>query len=239
MPIASTPDHVAIAVPDYDLADERWRDQLGGRWVRWFHNHGIFRGRQLRFANGGKLEILQPSEVPNPQRDFLRPFLERFGAQVHHLTLRVDDLAAAIDELRDSDLDVVDVDDRHPVWKEGFLRPSQIGGLVVQIAQTTMSDADWAASHDFEPEPPVPGGPGLLGPLLRHHDLEDAAEVWQLLGAAVSRDADGSLRCRWGDSPLSVRVEHGPQDGPVGLRMTGTHDLDRDDKLGAAVIGAA
>ena len=239
MSIASTPDHVAIAVPDFDVADTRWREQLGGRWVRWFHNRGIFRGRQLRFANGGKLEILQPSEIANPQRDFLRPFLDRFGAQIHHLTLKVDDLPAAVDELRDADLDVVDVDDRHPVWKEGFLRPSQVGGLVVQLAETTMTDADWAAAHDFTPERPPADGAGLVGPLLRHPDLADAAELWELLGAQVTPDDDGALLCRWGQAPLTVRIEVGTPAGPVGLRMTGAPDLDRDDKLGAAVISVA
>jgi hypothetical protein len=33
MAITSTPDHVAIAVPDIEAAAARWRDELGGGWV--------------------------------------------------------------------------------------------------------------------------------------------------------------------------------------------------------------
>ena len=142
MPIPSVPDHVAVAVPSIDDSLSRWRDALGGV-VQWrFHNPAVFRGATLQFAGGAMLELLEPSEGDDRVRPtggpdgFLTSFLDRFGAQVHHVTLKVPDLHEAIAEVRRHGLDAVDVDDTDPGWREAFLRPSQVGGMIVQIAST-------------------------------------------------------------------------------------------------------
>jgi catechol 2,3-dioxygenase-like lactoylglutathione lyase family enzyme len=59
-------DHVAIAVGDPDAAETRWVEELGGGLVG-FEDDGIFATRQLRFAGGGKLELLFPSPVRTAQ----------------------------------------------------------------------------------------------------------------------------------------------------------------------------
>lgn len=236
MPIDARPDHVAAALPDYRPSLVRWRDTLGGAQVSRFHNAPIFRGMQLRFANHGKLELLQPSEQDPSPDNFLRRFLARFGTSVHHLTLKVPDLPAAIDILRDEGLDVIDVDLSGEHWKEGFLRPSQVGGLVVQVAwASSLTDEEWAERSGFELEPVRPDAAALHGPLLRHPDLDAAADVWASLGADVQRDDEGLLAA-WEGAPLTVRVVRGDVAGPVGLRFGGTDPLPADDRLGPAVL---
>lgn len=226
-------DHVAIAVPDPDVAQKRWRDQLGGGIVS-FGDDGTFFSRQLRFAGGGKLELLSPS----PDSDgsgFVERFLARFGTAIHHVTLKVPDLRAAIATVEDAGLDVVDVQDSHNHWREGFLRPSQVGGLIVQIAWSADSDEAWARRIGHTPEDPAPDAAILHGPRLLHPDLDRAAELWSLLGAAVDR-TDGALRCSWPDSPLDVLVEEGTPAGPAELRMEGAQPLPPDPDLGPAVL---
>ncbi|MBW3657237.1 MAG: VOC family protein [Actinobacteria bacterium] len=237
MPIDAVPDHVAVAVPDFDVADARWRDELGGRWVAWYHARGLFRSRQLRFRGGGKLELLMPSEADPSPDTFVRRYLDRFGAQVHHLTLKVPDLPAAIGVLEAEGLDVVDVDLSGDTWKESFLRPSQVGGLIVQVAWSGQTDAQWAAAHDFRPEEPPSDGAVLRGPLLEHPDLDHAAWLWTLLGAQVEPDG-GELVAHWDGAPLEVRVRQAPTAGPVGLRFDGVRPLPRDAELGAAVVAS-
>lgn len=235
MPLDAVPDHVAVAVPDFDVADRRWRDELGGRWVAWYHAPGAFRSRQSRFRGGAKLELLMPSDVDPSPRNFVRRYLDRFGAQVHHLTLKVPDLHEAIAVLEEAGLDVVDVDDSGENWKEAFLRPSQVGGLIVQVAWSGQSDAQWAAAKGYEPEEPPVDGAILRGPLLEHPDPEHAAWLWTVLGATVEEDGD-SLMAHWDGAPLEVRIRSGPIAGPVGLLFEGAEARSRDPELGAAVV---
>ena len=98
---------------------------------------------QLRYADGGRVEILQPWQPQdNP---FLRRFLDRHGPGPHHLTFKVPDLASAIDHARHAGFVPVGVDLSGPDWKEAFLHPRQATGIVVQLAQ---------ASYAWESPPP-------------------------------------------------------------------------------------
>ena len=233
--IAAVLDHVAVAVPDWRVAEQRWRDELGGGRSSVGEN-AVFASRQLQFAGGGKLELLMP--VGDNDQNFVRRFLDRFGSTIHHVTFKVPDLHAALRVINAAGLDAVDVNDTVEYWQEAFLRPSQVGGLVVQIAATTFDDDDWAAYTGFTREAASPGAAALLGPLLRHPDLDAAGDIWTTLGATVARDGD-HLTCAWPDSPLNVCVERGDPAGPVALRMRGAGRLEAQDGVGPAVIDDA
>ncbi len=232
MPLDARPDHIAIAVPDPDRTSSRWEGQLGGGLLTTWDN-GTFKGRQYRYANGAKLEIIGPSPEDEGPDNFLRRFLTRFGARIHHVTLKVPDIDDAIRTVRDADLDVVDVNTQREHWKEAFLRPSQVGGLVVQIAWAAHTDEEWARRGDRDPDPPAEDAASLLGARLRHPDLDRAAELWTLLGAHVDR-GDEQLVVWWDGSPLTLVVEEGAAE-PVALRFAGSEAQDADPALGPAV----
>ncbi|CAN5877808.1 hypothetical protein BH23ACT10_BH23ACT10_28550 [soil metagenome] len=211
-------DHVAVAVHDVDRALAYWGDTVGGGLVT-HETNASFHSAQVRYDGGGKLEVL--AAPPDADGDsFVTRFLERFGAVIHHVTVKVPDLGAALDTVRAGGYDVVDVQTTAPHWREGFLRPSQVGGLLVQVAWTPDDDDAWARRHGVDPQLPAPSAPRLLGPALTHPDLATARALWSLLGAAVD-DADDRLVCRWPDSPLNVTVERGDPPGPVALRFDG------------------
>lgn len=235
MPITSTPDHVAIAVPSIEQAAPRWRDQLGGAWLSppFSMDAAGFATRQMHYPGGAKLELLEPVGADS----FGARFLERFGAQVHHVTIKVPDLLAAVDVLRGEGFDPVDIFAEGDIWHEAFLRPSQIGGLIVQVAWQGRTDAEWAAMLDVPPEPIREDGATLLGPTLVHPDLDVAARIWQALGATVDRHPD-HLDVSWSDAALTVRIERGEHAGPRGVRFVGAPELPRDPQLGAAVLPA-
>jgi catechol 2,3-dioxygenase-like lactoylglutathione lyase family enzyme len=214
MRIEAVPDHVAVAVDDPGAVQDLWRDRLGGGHVRRF-DFDSFVGLQLRYANEVRLELVGPPPDA-PEDNFLRRFLARFGAQLHHVTLLVPDLVSALATVEAADLEAVDVALGSDQWKEAFLRPSQIGGLVVQVAQASWTDDGRGR--------PAPGAAALLGPRLRHPRLADVRRIWTLLGADVGETADGLL-CAWQGSPLTVLVEEGEPAGPVALRMTGTESV--------------
>lgn len=231
------PDHVAVAVPDFEVADQRWRDELGGRWVSWYHNKDAgFRSRQLRYRGGAKLELIQPSEVDPSPDNFLRAFLARHGSAIHHVTLKVPSLRRAIEASQARGLDVVMIDERDPTWMEAFLRPSQVGGLVVQFAQSTQSDEDWAARHGWVPPDPPKDGGRLVGPRLTHPDLSRAADLWAFFEAEVT-ETDNGLAVRWAGQPLTIQIvpDEGPP-RPLGLVFENVESLDPHPDLGCSVL---
>lgn len=241
LPIRSVPDHVAVAVPDIDASLARWRDALGGVEQWRFHNPTLFRGAAVQFDGGAYLELLMPSDAAERVRSiggpsgFLERFIERHGPTVHHVTLKVPDLHEAVATLGDEGLEAVDVDDSNAHWQEAFLRPSQVGGLVVQVAATDRSATDEAAAEGYEHAGPPASGARLLGPQLRHDDLDRARAVWTTLGGTVTEHEDGLL-VSWPDQPLTVAIAPGSPSGPLGLRFTGTSPRPSDDALGAAVL---
>jgi catechol 2,3-dioxygenase-like lactoylglutathione lyase family enzyme len=225
-------DHIAVAVGDWAMAETRWRDQLGGRTVGWARTPSFWT-KQLRFADGGKLELLMPP--PDVPDSFAGRFLRRFGSAVHHVTLKVPDVLEAADLLRDAGFDVVDVNVRSEHWQEAFLRPSQVGGLVVQLGWSPYDDDAYAALLGFTPETVPPDAAAFRGVTLAHPDRAEAADTWALLGADV-RVVDGAVRCTWPDSPLSVTVVDGPTPTALGLRFDGAGGLPAVDGLGPAVL---
>jgi catechol 2,3-dioxygenase-like lactoylglutathione lyase family enzyme len=225
-------DHIAVAVPDADKAERRWRDELGGGLVTWgefpsFHN------RQLRYNGGAKIELIEPPPGAD-ERNFVVGFLRRFGAHVHHVTLKVPALEPAVATIRDAGFDVVDVRTDNPSWHEGFLRPSQVGGMVVQVAWAGNTDEEWAAQVGHTPEEPRADDPVLVGVVLRHPDIRAASALWQLLGAQVEAQPDG-LICSWPDSPAGVVIRHGEVAGPEALLFAGTEPLPASEGIGPAI----
>lgn len=241
MPIDSTPDHVAAVVPSIDDALPRWQDALGGA-VQWrFHTPSVFRGAALRFRGGTWLELLQPSERDDRPREaggpsgFVEAFLDRFGASVHHVTLKVPDLPAALDVLATAGLDAVDVSLDDPHWQEAFLRPSQVGGLVVQVASTDWSPEQFAAANGGPMADPADDGAVLLGPRLTHPSPQEAAATWRVLGAEAQGDDDRVL-VTWPGNPFEVEVVAGERASAAGLRFTGTGPRPVDPAAGPPVL---
>ena len=141
-------DHVAVAAEHQTDAWPRYAGDLAGEFIGggWVIGFG---SAQVRYANGFRLEVLEPHQ---PERnDFLRRFLDRNGPGPHHVTFKVRDIAAALEEVEAAGYRPVSVDLRDPMWKEAFLHPKESCGIVVQLAQ---------AGGDWEP----PGRSGLPAP---------------------------------------------------------------------------
>ena len=198
-------DHVAVAVEAWAQAWPRYVLQLGGRWASGGRNVG-FAPAQLAFANGARLEVLEPWE---PQANpFLRRFLDHSGPGPHHLTFKVPDIEAALGAVEAAGFSPVSVDLSDPGWKEAFLHPRQAGGIVVQLAQ--------AAGYWESPPPegfPRPGEPPAALCHVTHvvADLEGAIELFgDILAGTVERhpvhppDVD-TATVRW-PGPLALRL---------------------------------
>ncbi|HUF33973.1 MAG TPA: VOC family protein [Acidimicrobiales bacterium] len=179
-------DHVAVAVERHVDAWPRYVGDLGGRWLSGGDSIG-FAAAQVSYANGMKLEALQPASVD--RNDFLRRFLDASGPGVHHLTFKVADISAALAAAEGAGIQPVGVDLRDADWKEAFLHPKAARGVVVQLAQSMGS---WSS-------PPPPDLPeAARGPAALAHvthavaDLDDGLVLFaDLLGGERTEEGHG------------------------------------------------
>jgi methylmalonyl-CoA/ethylmalonyl-CoA epimerase len=125
-------DHVAIAVPDIAEALALFAGVFGGTFLNGGDDegHGI---RTVQLALPGlNVELIQPISDDS----YLQGHLERRGPGLHHITMLVDDLEAAVGELVAADREVVDTDMEHDDWKETYIRPRSAFGTLLQIVET-------------------------------------------------------------------------------------------------------
>jgi len=126
-------DHVGIAVADLEEALAFYRDALGLEVA----GTEEVASQQVRAhfvpAGGAALELLEAMSETSPIARFLagrRPGL-------HHLTLRVDDLRAALEALRARGVRLIDAAPRPGA--EGalvaFIHPSSAHGVLVELKQ--------------------------------------------------------------------------------------------------------
>lgn len=184
-------DHVALALPDRSPFWATFAGDLGGRWVGGGETLGGFAFGQLRYADGMKVEAIEP--FPPGGHGFLDRFLASSGPGPHHLTFKVDDLEAAVDRARAAGWEPLGIDLRSGAWKEAFLHPRHACGIVVQLA--------WSAGELDDPAPPwLPAArPGASAELVHvaHAvaDLDAALLLFKGLlgGTTVNAGAGGGL----------------------------------------------
>jgi catechol 2,3-dioxygenase-like lactoylglutathione lyase family enzyme len=200
-------DHVAVAVERWTDAWPRYVHQLGGTW----HSGGVnvgFSPAQLGFANGAKVEILQPWEPEvNP---FLRRFLDHSGPGPHHLTFKVPEINAALKRVRQAGFEPVGVRLEDPVWREAFLHPREAFGVVVQLAE---AEFEWISPKPEEfPPGPIPPAASLIHVTHAVRDLDAALGLFQvLLGGESTKRSVGPagdweyVDVQW-SGPLKLRL---------------------------------
>jgi len=130
-------DHVGIAVKDLDAALAFYRDALGLH-VEAPEEVASQRVR-ARFIPAGEstLELLEATAPDSA----IAKYVEKRGPGLHHITLRVDDIRAALDQLKAKGVRLVD--DQSRPGAEGalvaFIHPSSAHGVLVELKQSPVS----------------------------------------------------------------------------------------------------
>ena len=127
-------DHVGIAVSDLGAALRFYRDALGLE-VHASEDVASQRVRAHFIPTGeSSLELLEATAPDSP----IAKFLGRRGPGLHHITLRVDDVSAALEQLKARGVRLID--DRPRPGAEGalvaFIHPSSAQGVLVELKQT-------------------------------------------------------------------------------------------------------
>ena len=133
-------DHVGIAVGDLGQALAFYRDALGLEVVATEDVASQRVRAHFLPAGGAALELLEPT---TPDSVIAR-YIEKRGAGLHHITLRVDDLAGALAHLRSLRIRLVDEQPRPGA--EGamvaFIHPSAAHGVLVELKQRAEQSPD-------------------------------------------------------------------------------------------------
>jgi methylmalonyl-CoA/ethylmalonyl-CoA epimerase len=126
-------DHVGIAVASLDEALAFYRDTLGLE-VEPPQEIASQRVRAHFVAVGeATLELLEATAPDSP----IARFLERRGPGMHHVALRVEDIEAALAELKTRGVRLIDETPRPGAHGSlvAFLHPSSTHGVLVELKQ--------------------------------------------------------------------------------------------------------
>jgi methylmalonyl-CoA/ethylmalonyl-CoA epimerase len=135
----ATLDHIGIAVTDLEAALRFYRDALGLD-VSTPH---VVPTEQVRvtFVPVGEstLELLEATT----DSSVIARFAARRGPGVHHLTLLVDDLQSALDQLKARGVRLIDEAPRPGAHGSSvaFIHPSAAQGVLIELKQTAPGDS--------------------------------------------------------------------------------------------------
>lgn len=202
-------DHAAIGVPDVPPLYPLVVGELGG-WVTPEGDSAGYRGSNVHYANGMRLEILRPHRIE--ENDFLDRFLRANGPGPHHMTFRVPEIHAAIEAVEAAGFPILYQKTDNASWREAFLHPKIACGTVVQLAEYPDRDGTERRID------PVPQGPqsSFSWVELSTADPDRALKLFTLLGADVET-VPGGADLTWPDT--------------AGLRIRATDDASRPGKI--------
>jgi methylmalonyl-CoA/ethylmalonyl-CoA epimerase len=191
-------DHIAIALPRIADAPAALVDVLGGVPDR-SRPAEVFRWASWTFAAGGVIEILEPAGPDG----FLHRFLAAHGRGVHHVTLKVPDLALVCHRAETCGYDIVGRDESDPSWKEAFLHPKQALGIVVQLVESGSApprDPPASIPPGLPDPPPAVSILGLRrtrGSAPSRSGARCSRARWEIPRRAASSSAGPTRRCDW------------------------------------------
>ncbi|HEY7497129.1 MAG TPA: methylmalonyl-CoA epimerase [Vicinamibacterales bacterium] len=128
-------DHIGIAVADLDAALAFYRDALG---LEIEAPEDVpsqrVRAHFIPMADGrGALELLEATAADSP----IAKYVAARGPGLHHITLGVDDIHAAIDRLKRRGVRLIDESPRPGAHGSlvAFIHPSSAHGVLVELKQ--------------------------------------------------------------------------------------------------------
>jgi methylmalonyl-CoA epimerase len=126
--------HVAIATPNADALAATLAAALGGeRAGEETIDRGVLR---VVFVKVGQVlfELLEPRADGHT----VAKFLAKRGAGLHHVSLEVPDIAAALERAREAGVKLVDESPRAGAHgsRVAFLHPASLGGVLFELSET-------------------------------------------------------------------------------------------------------
>lgn len=123
-------DHAGIATDDIDGLAELFETVFDAPLV----HEESFDGMAVKFLDlgNGYFELLEPCESGPIAR-----YLEQNGPGIHHLALATEDIDEALENARESGIDLIDEEPRPGAWghEVAFLHPKSTGGVLIEFVE--------------------------------------------------------------------------------------------------------
>ena len=129
----ATLDHIGIAVKNLDEALAFYRDALGLE-IEAPEDVASQRVRAHFIpAGGAALELLEATAEDSP----IAKYVAKRGPGLHHITLRVDDIRAALAQLKEKGVRLIDESPREGAHGSlvAFIHPASAHGVLVELKQ--------------------------------------------------------------------------------------------------------
>lgn len=133
-------EHIGIATPHLDEALKFWRDALGLELVQ--TEEVAEQGVRVAMLPVGEpsVELLEPTSETSP----VAKFLAKRGAGIHHIAVRVDDIRATLQRLKEQGARLIDESPR--VGAGGclvaFIHPASAGGVLLELVEHTATPSE-------------------------------------------------------------------------------------------------
>lgn len=126
-------DHIGIAVKSIDEALKFWEETLG---IKCTGREEVAEQKVVTAflpLGGTEIELLEPTSPESP----ISKFIESRGEGIHHLALKVEDIEAALKELKDKGIRLIDEKPRCGAGgaKIAFVHPKAAGGVLLEISE--------------------------------------------------------------------------------------------------------
>jgi methylmalonyl-CoA epimerase len=122
--------HIAIVVENIDEALDFWRDQLG---LELDHIEDVpSQASKVAFmpVGEGEIELVQPTDMGTG----LGKYLEKRGEGMHHICIEVEDIDAALDDLKSKGVRLIDeVPNDLPGRRMAFIHPKAANGVLIEL----------------------------------------------------------------------------------------------------------
>lgn len=126
-------DHIGIATRQLEEAKALWAESLGLKVdsTEDVHDQGV-RVAMLPIGET-RIELLEPITASSP----IGKFLDKRGPGIHHIAIRVDDIAITLEKLKKQGLRLIDEKPR--IGAGGclvaFIHPSSTNGVLLELVQ--------------------------------------------------------------------------------------------------------
>ena len=129
----ATIDHVGIAVSDLQQSLAFFRDAIGLELEAPEEVPSQRVRAHFLAAGGATVELVEPTAPDSP----IANYLEKRGSGLHHLCLRVDDIIAALGEMKAKGVRLIDEQPRPGAHGSlvAFIHPASTHGVLVELKQ--------------------------------------------------------------------------------------------------------
>jgi len=130
---ATVVDHIGIAVKSIDEALGFWQSTLGIKCT------GVEEVKEQKVKTAflpigdTEVELLEATSEESP----VAKFIEKKGEGIHHLAIRVENLEAALAELKEKGVKLIDETPRYGAGgaRIAFIHPKSTGGILLELSE--------------------------------------------------------------------------------------------------------